>query len=217
MAAQAVVLDLDGTAWDSREWYAQTAGRGDPGRSAQALAELASGVPAATVLRAAGYTKTSFGSFCRSGALPLAVFPGILEALSRLRERGVKLGAATNLPGWMAAPMADTSGIAPLLVTLVDWGATARHKPYPDPLLEAFARLGTEPSAAAWYVGDEERDALAAQAAGVMFAWASWGTGLVAPDGTDLVLRRPANLANLARACLRGRMINADRDAGIRQ
>lgn len=197
MAPQAVVLDLDGTVWDSRPWYAQLIGHGDSTQASHALTALASGCPAATLLRNAGYTKARFKVVCQSAASRLACFPGIIHALEQLRDSGVKLGAATNLPGWMAGPMADAAGIAPLLGTLVDFTATRRHKPDPDPLLLALERLDMAPGPTAWYVGDEYQDAAAAQAGGLRFAWAAWGAASGAPEGTGLILQKPSDLFTL--------------------
>lgn len=198
MAPHAVILDLDGTVWDSLPWYAQVAGRGDPVQFSRAMEDLASGKPAARVLQDAGYTKASFRAACRSGEPQLACFPGVIEALSQLRAHGLKLAAATNLPSWMADPMATAAEIMPLLGALVDFGATNRNKPDPEPLIEALRRLDVRQAAEAWYVGDRDQDAVAASAGGLWFAWAAWGTvASVAPEGTDLILHQPADLAKL--------------------
>ena len=197
MAPQAVILDLDGTVWDSRPWYAQLIGHGDSVQANQALTALTAGCPAATLLRKAGYTKARFKASCQSPDPPLACFLGIVRALEQLRDSGAKLGAATNLPGWMAGPMADASGVAPLLATMVDFTATRQHKPNPAPLLEALRRLDSVPGPTTWYVGDEYQDAAAAQAGGLGFAWAAWGGTSEAPEGVNLILRKPADLLNL--------------------
>jgi phosphoglycolate phosphatase-like HAD superfamily hydrolase len=197
MAPQVVVLDLDGTVWDSRLWYAQLIGRDDPAQVSGAQARLASGASAARLLKEAGYTHARFRLACRTADPPFACFPGIMSALQQLRDYGVNLGAATSLPGWIARPMADVSGIAPLLTTLVDYGATSRHKPRPDPLLEALLRLNTEPGRDTWYVGDEHDDVAAAHAGGLQFAWASWGAISEVPEGVNLTLREPADLITL--------------------
>jgi pyrophosphatase PpaX len=51
---------------------------------------------------------------------------------------------------------------------------TERHKPDPDPLLEALRRLGAAPATAA-YVGDSPFDVRAAKAAGVLAVAVGWG------------------------------------------
>lgn len=202
MASRTVVLDLDGTVWDSRPWYAKLAGHGDPLNATRAQAALTSGTPAARLLKDAGYTSARFRLACQSADPPLTCFPGVILALEQLRDSGVKLAVATNLPSWIAGPMTVAHGISGLLTTVVDYAATSRHKPHPAPLLEALRRLGTAPGPTAWYVGDEHQDAAAARAGGLQFAWASWGAAPQEPEGTSLLLREPADLATLARPSL---------------
>jgi phosphoglycolate phosphatase-like HAD superfamily hydrolase len=198
MAPPAIILDLDGTVWDSQLWYARLAGRGDADRVREALEDLRSGRPAARVLQAAGYTPASYRSACATTVPALEGFPGVVEALGNLKAAGVKLGAATNLPSWMANPMATVVQIAPLLDVLIDYGATKRHKPHPAPLLEALRRMGVEQSAGAWYVGDTRQDSAAAAAGGLAFAWAKWGSSEPeAPRETAKTLHQPADLLQL--------------------
>lgn len=51
---------------------------------------------------------------------------------------------------------------------------TERHKPDPDPLLEALARMGAQPQDAA-YVGDSPFDIRAGKAAGTLAVAVGWG------------------------------------------
>jgi pyrophosphatase PpaX len=51
---------------------------------------------------------------------------------------------------------------------------TKRHKPDPDPILEALARLDAAPADAA-YVGDSPFDVQAAKSAGVYAVAVAWG------------------------------------------
>jgi pyrophosphatase PpaX len=105
----------------------------------------------------------------------LEAFDGMLELLPRLRERGHRLGIVT-------AKRLRTVDLAldrfPILrdTTEVVVGAedTERHKPDPDPLLEALARLGAEPGDAA-YVGDSPFDIRAGKAAGMLAVAVGWG------------------------------------------
>jgi pyrophosphatase PpaX len=105
----------------------------------------------------------------------LDAFEGVLELLPRLRAEGRTLGIVT-------AKRLRTVGLAldrfPVLreTTEVVIGAedTERHKPEPDPLLEALRRLEAHPSEAA-YVGDSPFDIRAAKAAGVLAVAVGWG------------------------------------------
>ncbi len=188
MAAAAVVVDLDGTVWDSGPWYdalASATGRVAP-----------EGLTAARLMRKVGYTKGAFAKACVGAQPPLRLYPGVASALEQLARRGIALGVVTNLPGWMAQPMLAASGLAPVLRTVVDYGVTRRHKPQPDPLLEACRRIGCLPDRA-WYVGDHPDDATAAASAGMPFAWASWGYTSTAPSTARRVLKSPSEIRTL--------------------
>lgn len=105
----------------------------------------------------------------------LQAFGGMLELLPGLRRRGHRLGIVT-------AKRLRTAELAldrfPVLreTTEIVIGAedTERHKPDPDPLLEALARLGARPGDAA-YVGDSPFDIRAARAAGMLAIAVGWG------------------------------------------
>ena len=60
--------------------------------------------------------------------------------------------------------------------TLADLTAedTERHKPYPDPVLEALRRLDSDAADAA-YVGDSPFDVRAAKSAGALAVAVGWG------------------------------------------
>jgi pyrophosphatase PpaX len=105
----------------------------------------------------------------------LEAFDGILELLPELRHRGHQLGIVT-------AKRIATVQLAferiPLLreVTDVLVGAedTVRHKPDPEPVLEALRRLGASPDDAV-YVGDSPFDIRAGKAAGTFAVAVGWG------------------------------------------
>jgi pyrophosphatase PpaX len=105
----------------------------------------------------------------------LEAFDGMLELLPRLRALGHRLGIVT-------AKRVRTVELAfdrfPILreTTEVLVGAedTLRHKPDPDPLLEALRRMGGEPRHAA-YVGDSPFDIRAGKAAGMLAVAVGWG------------------------------------------
>ncbi len=105
----------------------------------------------------------------------LESFDGVLELLIRLRAEGRRLGIVT-------AKRLTTVELAlerfPVLreTTDVVIGAedTERHKPEPDPILEALRRLGAQTHEAA-YVGDSPFDIRAARAAGVLAVAVGWG------------------------------------------
>jgi pyrophosphatase PpaX len=100
---------------------------------------------------------------------------GVLEVLPELTRRGARLGIVTakRLPAVRLA-----FDVIPQLERYFDVvvGAedTERHKPHPDPILEALERLDAEPPDGA-YVGDSPFDVQAAKAAGVLAVAVTWG------------------------------------------
>jgi pyrophosphatase PpaX len=105
----------------------------------------------------------------------LEAFDGVLELLPRLREEGRQLGIVTAKRLCTAELALDRF---PVLreTTDVVIGAedTERHKPDPEPLLEALRRLRGRPEETA-YVGDSPFDIRAAKAAGMLAVAVGWG------------------------------------------
>jgi pyrophosphatase PpaX len=105
----------------------------------------------------------------------LEAFEGIFEMLAELDRRGHRLGIVT-------AKRVATVELAferfPLLrdlsEVLVGAEDTQRHKPDPEPVLEALRRLGAAPEDAA-YVGDSPFDIRAGKAAGAFAIAVGWG------------------------------------------
>jgi pyrophosphatase PpaX len=105
----------------------------------------------------------------------LESFDGVLDLLPDLKAEGRTLGIVT-------AKRRATVELAfarfPLLRdhtdVLIGAEDTERHKPDPDPLLEALRRLDAEPGEAA-YVGDSPFDIRAAKAAGTYAIAVGWG------------------------------------------
>jgi pyrophosphatase PpaX len=127
-------------------------------------------------------------------------YPGALEAVQALRARGARLGIVTSKRSDSARRGLALCGFAAdLFETVVCLDDVARHKPHPEPVLTALARL-SERAEASVYVGDSPHDAAAGRAAGARVAAAGWGPfrrehfGAHAPDWW---LERPADLALL--------------------
>ncbi len=194
MAADAVLVDLDGTVWDSWPWYARCIGGTREASVARAEAALRSGSPVANLLRGAGGERR-FGNWCRNQGSELAVYADAAKTLTRLRQRGRPLGAVTNLPGWIALPMLDGVGLATVFGAVVTY--LRPPKPQPRCLLQALHVLDVLPSPRVWYVGDTDVDREAARRAGVSFAWASWGYAEQAPTSCDRELRRFGEVLDL--------------------
>ena len=94
------------------------------------------------------------------------LFAGLNEALSRLESSGVEWGVVTNKPGWLTDPLLQQLNLSGRARVVVSGDALEQRKPHPAPLLHAAKKLGVQPFECV-YIGDAERDVLAARAAGM--------------------------------------------------
>ncbi|WP_460272439.1 phosphoglycolate phosphatase [Celeribacter sp. ULVN23_4] len=93
-------------------------------------------------------------------------YPGVIDALSSLKEAGHRLGIATNKPHHAALAVLDHLALTPFFDVVIGGDSLATHKPDPLMLHTGFDKLG---SGARVFVGDSEIDAAAAQNADVPF------------------------------------------------
>lgn len=128
------------------------------------------------------------------------LFPGVPNLVGEITRSGLGWGIVTNKARHLTTPMLDhlMSGMTPGCVVCGD--TTPFTKPHPEPLLEAARRLSVSP-ANCLYVGDDERDILAAKAAGMRSVAAKYGYLGVsrAPEewGADDLISAPLDLLNL--------------------
>jgi pyrophosphatase PpaX len=99
---------------------------------------------------------------------------GIEDVLVRLHEEGRRLGVVTAKRRATVELAFARVPIAHLFETVVGGDETEKHKPDPEPLLEAARRMGVSPSDCA-YVGDSPFDIRAAKAAGMYAVAVTWG------------------------------------------
>jgi len=128
----------------------------------------------------------------------IAEYAGVAPLLAALRARGLPLGIVTSKALSSAAPSFARFGLPEQMAVIVAYDDTTRHKPHPDPLLLAAARLGLPP-AACWYVGDSPHDMEAARKAGMTAVAAGWGPfprAELAPLA-DAFLNAPADLLDM--------------------
>jgi HAD superfamily hydrolase (TIGR01509 family) len=133
--------------------------RSHEGRDAESLASLRAestrvfNESAGSSLTAAEYV----------GALEFTFIDGALDALERLRARGLSLCVVSN---WDIGLHEWLDGVGVPVVTSADAGAP---KPDPAPFRRALELLGTRPERTL-HVGDRDSDELGAAAAGLRFA-----------------------------------------------
>ena len=102
------------------------------------------------------------------------LFDGIPAVLATLDARQVPWGIVTNKLTRFTHPVLEQLGIAGRARCVISGDTCERPKPFPDPLLAAAHVLELPPEQLA-YLGDDERDMVAAEAAGMAGIVARWG------------------------------------------
>jgi pyrophosphatase PpaX len=128
----------------------------------------------------------------------LEAFDELVDVLPVLRERGHRLGIVTaKRRETVELAFARFPRLRDLTDVLVGADDTERHKPDPEPLLEALSRLGAAASEAA-YVGDSPFDIRAAKAGGLLAVAVGWGgihdVERLLEEEPDVLVREPAEL-----------------------
>ena len=126
--------------------------------------------------------------------------PDLGAAADKLRvERGLPWGIVTNKATRFTQPLVQAMELLRGAGAVVSGDTTPHSKPHPEPLLEAARRLGVEPRSCI-YVGDDERDIVAGEAAGMKTVAAVYGyLGAKAPSawGADAMINSPDELLKL--------------------
>ena len=109
------------------------------------------------------------------------LFDGVETMLRALEEAGTTWGIVTNKPEYLARLILPQLGWEQRCAVLIGGDTLAERKPHPLPLEVAAQRIDIAASACV-YVGDDERDIIAARAAGMPSVAALWGYRLDTDD-----------------------------------
>jgi phosphoglycolate phosphatase len=194
LPVRAVLFDLDGTLADTASDLAAAlnrvrADRRLPPLAVSALRPHASDGSRGMIGAGLGVTREQpewealKDAFLDYYAAALAVhtrlFAGAEAALGGIEQRGLAWGIVTNKAARFTLPLLEQLGLAARADVVVCGDTTPQPKPHPAPLLHAAAKLCIEASDCV-YVGDAQRDVLAARAAGMAALVASYG--YIAPE-----------------------------------
>jgi len=116
----------------------------------------------------------------------VTAFPGAVEAVRSLKERGVAIAIVTSKLNAGARRGLACVGFGDLFDVIVGADDVEVHKPDPAPVVAALARLGRSAETAVM-VGDSPHDLASGRAAGTRTAAVAWGPFARA----DLELARP--------------------------
>jgi len=128
------------------------------------------------------------------------LFEGMEAVLQHLESLGLAWGIVTNKPGFLTDPLLEELNLHRRSAITVSGDTLAERKPHPQPLLHAAASIGVAP-AASLYVGDDERDIQAGNAAGMTTVTALYG--FITPDEdpnawpADHQIKHPADLLTI--------------------
>ena len=104
----------------------------------------------------------------------VSAYPGVVNTLRTLRARGHQMAIVTSKADELAARGVAHAGLASFLDTIVGCDSCTMHKPEPEPVFVALARLERAPGEAI-FVGDSPHDIASGNAAGVVTVAATWG------------------------------------------
>jgi len=102
------------------------------------------------------------------------VYPGVMEGLEQLKEKGFKLACITNKIRRFTQPLMAKAGMAGYFDFIVCGDSFVRMKPDPLPLLKTAEHFDIEP-AQALMVGDSINDMRAGRSAGFRTASVPYG------------------------------------------
>jgi pyrophosphatase PpaX len=103
----------------------------------------------------------------------IEIFPGMLELIRVLKERGYKLGIVTSRLRHTTMKGLEKYGLEDYFDYVLTADDTDRHKPDPTPIVMTLEKLGSKPEEAIM-VGDSMFDILCAHNAGVESILVGW-------------------------------------------
>jgi len=123
--------------------------------------------------------ETAYRAFYADHVDQIAGYPGMPELLASLNDAGAVTGVVTAKRREVALVTMRQAGVEGLIELVGAMEDTAAHKPDPEPLLAAAAKLDVAPENCV-YVGDATHDVMAAKAAGMAVIAVTWGAGVEA-------------------------------------
>lgn len=189
LRVHAVLFDLDGTLADTAGDLAAAlnAVRAECGLDpidAAALRAYASAGARGMLGAGMGLTPTDdryerlresfLGHYATMLAQTTRLFDGVDDLLTELDQRGLPWGIVTNKVGRFTTPVVAALGLERRARTVICGDTTPHPKPHPAPLLHAAQALLVSPENCI-YVGDDLRDVVAGNAAGMGSIIAGWG------------------------------------------
>jgi phosphoglycolate phosphatase len=148
VAPEAVVFDLDGTVWDSYPWYGQVLEDEAGVPRDQVVAELFHGASIVRLITQHGVSRSRFVRRAVSSIDSPPLYPGIRHTLSALQGRRIPLAVFTSLPGSIAEPKLNATGLRDCFSAVVHAGNCRVRKPPPKGIFQALDAMNLTPTQA---------------------------------------------------------------------
>ena len=125
------------------------------------------------------------------------IFPGIVDLLEGLREKGLLLAIVTSKNKSEFVDEVTPFGLNSYFQAVITASDTLKHKPNPEPILKGLDELQVLAEQAI-YVGDAVYDLRSSKAAGTKFALATWGAKFHSEfEQADYQLQYPQDLLQI--------------------
>ncbi len=211
MAFDGIILDVDGTLWDSRYVVADAWNRGAEscGADVRVTPEKLKELFGKTMDEIAQELMPDYEPGLRADILKKSIefedevlkeneeditYNGVIETLYTLHDMGAKLAIVSNCQEGYIELFMEKNGVSQLICDTECFGHTGRGKA--DNIRAVVERNGFKKPV---YVGDTEGDMIASREAGVPFAWASYGFGDSKPEGAIASFSSPYDMIGLMR------------------
>lgn len=209
--AAVILFDLDGTLVDSAVdlLNALNVIMQQNGKPALALAEirpvvskgaramLAVAFPELDEEKRLQYLQPFLDCYQQAVAKHSTPFEDVEAVLSAIESSGSRWGIVTNKPFYLAKEVVQSMGWSHRAAVLIGGDTLPRKKPDPDQLFHACELLAVQVGDCI-YVGDDERDVVAARHAGMKSVAALWGYREAHDDPkawrADVMAKRPMDL-----------------------
>ena len=190
---RALIFDLDGTIWDSRNAMILTLNsvlkekgiKIDEMKVKKMIHSLESPY---TILRSLGISETTtFWRRYRKNYGKINLFsPSTTDVFSKIVNSDRKIGIATTLKGKIASELLEHFNLNPMVSVVISPSDTRARKPSPIPILKAIDYMKVDKEEAI-YIGDNDVDILAAKAAGCYSGLAAWNRSISISQKPDYI------------------------------
>ncbi len=129
----------------------------------------------------------------------MRAYDGIVATVRGFARAGHPMAIVTSKADWLALRALEFVGVADLFPVIVGCDTCVNHKPHPEPVENALARLGVTADNAI-FVGDSPHDIESGRAAQVYTIGVTWGASNRAEmeaSGADVVIDDVATLAGV--------------------